>query len=133
MQRLRYKFLTIALDLRTHFYLNSHGYTSYYLDHFTTSTNGENENNISGESSAFGSTSFKRVTYRKIFAVYELLALNYDVIFTDTDIAFLADPLPYLRFKNVDMAHSYNLIPDSADISLSDYVNGPNAGEGNTG
>ncbi len=37
------------------------------------------------------------------------LQLGYDVVFSDVDVALLADPIKYLFFEGVDYVHSDNL------------------------
>lgn len=128
-----FKYLTVALELHSHYYLNTHGFLSYYLDHNSSAAFVEDD---VGESAAgFGSNLFKTVTYRKIRAVYELLELGYDVVFTDTDIAYLNDPMPYLLFQNVDLVHSYNGMCNNGSSyePTFDYVYGDKKGDGNTG
>lgn len=51
---------------------------------------------------------FNLIGCRKIEAVAGALSLGYDVIFSDVDIAFIRDPLPYLFFEGVDYVHSEN-------------------------
>jgi hypothetical protein len=47
---------------------------------------------------------------KKKEAVHDALELGYDVLFSDTDVALLQDPLPHMIFKGVDYVHSLNAI-----------------------
>jgi hypothetical protein len=44
----------------------------------------------------WASESWKDATWRKVPAVQQLLALGYNVLLSDIDVMWLADPLPYL-------------------------------------
>ena len=107
MEKLGFKYLTIALELHTHYYLNRHGFVSYYLDHDEHST--LKDGGADEHAAGFDSKSFNSMTYKKCKAVYELLELGYNIIFSDTDVVFLHDPVPYLLFQNVDYIHSHNV------------------------
>ncbi len=77
----------------------------------------------------FRTAAFHTITTRKIEVVLQLLQLEYNVLFVDTDIALVRDPFPFLLWKNVDYAHSMNKICPQADKwnVFSDET------EGNTG
>lgn len=36
--------------------------------------------------------------------------LGYDVLFVDTDVALLQDPMSYFMYENIDFIHSVNMI-----------------------
>lgn len=40
--------------------------------------------------------------------VHDILKLGYNVLFSDTDVAMIRDPIPYMIRSNVDYAHSLN-------------------------
>ena len=63
---------------------------------------------ITSDSTSFRSKQFNLITARKKEVVHDILALGYDVIFSDTDVAMIKDPMPYLIWKNVDYVHSLN-------------------------
>lgn len=101
MERLDMKFLVIALDRRTYLSLNEMGEFECLL----MSSTGVNE-----DSSDFRSHQFNLITTRKKEAVYQILMLHYDVLFSDTDVAIVRNPFPYLLWSNVDYVHSLNCI-----------------------
>eukprot|EP01036_Dinobryon_divergens_P028204 gene28204-37108_t len=56
----------------------------------------------------FRSKQFNLITARKKEAVHDILKLGYNVLFSDTDVAMIRDPLPYMLWENVDYVHSLN-------------------------
>lgn len=101
MERLNMKFLVIALDKRTYLSLSEMGGFECLL----MSSTGVNE-----DSSDFRSHQFNLITTRKKEAVFQVLMLHYDVLFSDTDVAIVRNPFPYLLWENVDYVHSLNCI-----------------------
>ena len=101
--RLNLQFLVISMDFRTHSYLTRRGMVSFFLG---KSSNAE----INGDSFAFRHPQFNEITNRKKKAVADILELGYDVIFADCDVVFVRDPLPFIRFSNVDYVHSLNVL-----------------------
>lgn len=99
-QRLGMKYLVVTMDASAESFLNSH--TSMVTFPMLGS------NDIGTESSEFRSKQFNLITARKKAAVHSIMQLGYDVLFSDTDVALLRDPFPYLRWKNVDYVHSLN-------------------------
>lgn len=63
---------------------------------------------VTGASTEFRSKQFNLITARKKEAVHDILMLGYDVLFSDTDVAVIRDPLPYMLRTNVDYVHSLN-------------------------
>jgi hypothetical protein len=63
---------------------------------------------IQPTAAAFRSQQFILMTYRKIAVVQAILALGYDVVFSDTDNVIVNNPFPQLLWKNIDYAHSLN-------------------------
>jgi hypothetical protein len=101
MDRLDMKFLVVALDRKTHDYLRNTTMESIYM-------HSDANSGVSGESATFRSAQFNLITARKKEAVHDVLALGYDVLFSDTDVALTRDPFSYLLWKNVDYVHSLN-------------------------
>ena len=99
--RLGLKFLVIALDERSYLYLTKHTDMNVYYMALGSDA-------ITSDSTTFRSKQFNLITARKMEAVHDILTLGYDVIFSDTDVAILKDPTPYLMWKNVDYVHSLN-------------------------
>ena len=99
--RLNMKFLVIALDFKAFEYIR-HNTT---MDAIYMSTAG-----VTGDAVEFRSKQFNLITARKKEAVHDVLDLGFDVLFTDTDVALLRDPFPYMVFDNVDYVHSLNAI-----------------------
>ena len=60
MERLGFKYLTVALELHTHYYLNRHGLLSYYLDHGVNST--KRDDVIQG-AAMFGDFTFNKLYF----------------------------------------------------------------------
>jgi len=118
--RLQMKFLVIALDLKAHEYIRR----NTTMDSFFMSTA-----EVTGDATEFRSKQFNLITARKKEAVHNILELGFDVLFTDTDVALVRDPFPYLLFNDVDYIHSLNAIctkEDTWDFRRSKE-------EGNTG
>ena len=109
VERLGLKYLVISMELHTHYYLQRHGMISYYLD-APQNTSNAGDDSIHEQGSQFREKQFNLITNRKKKAVYDILALGYDVLFSDTDVIFRKDPLPYMLFKNVDYVHSLNML-----------------------
>jgi hypothetical protein len=104
--RLGMKFLVISMDARANNYLKNH--TTMYSYHMSASS--DSDTVISSESTTFRSKQFNVITARKKEAVHDILKLGYDVLFSDTDVAMIRDPLPYLLWRNVDYVHSLNAV-----------------------
>ncbi len=100
--RLGMKFLVIAMDERAHNYIVQNTTMSSYL--MTGGAIGE----VTGDSTEFRSKQFNLITARKKEAVHDILQLGYNVIFSDTDVAMIRDPIPYMMWENVDYVHSLN-------------------------
>ena len=99
--RLGIKFLVVALDKRTHEFIRLNtSVDSIYMQYA----------DVTEESTEFRSKQFNLITTRKKEAVHDVLKLGYDVLFSDTDVAIVRDPFPYLLWANVDYVHSLNCI-----------------------
>lgn len=103
--RLGLKFLVIALDERSFQYLEK--YTDMYVFYMAVGSDNSSAP-VTSDSTTFRSKQFNLITARKKEAVHDILSLGYDVLFSDTDVAILKDPTPYLLWKNVDYVHSLN-------------------------
>ncbi len=124
MDRLNMKFIVMAMDRATHVYLTQNtSILSYYMD------NGQIKE-VVGTSQEFRSKQFNLITAKKKEAVHYILELGYDVLFSDTDVAILRDPFPYILWNNVDYVHSLNLWCSSS-TAVIDMVR--SKVEGNTG
>lgn len=98
MKRLNMKYLVIAMDKKTYDHLkNQTSIHTYYLHYDSEVTTAPQE---------FRSKQFNIITTRKKEAVLTIMKLGYHVLFSDTDVAVVRDPLPYLFWKNVDYVHS---------------------------
>lgn len=124
MDRLQMKFLVIAMDKKAYHYLmHNTTMTAYLLD-------GGAVGEVTEDSTTFRSKQFNMITTKKKEAVHDILVLGYDVIFTDTDVAIVRDPIPYLIWNNVDYVHSLNLWCSKDDVYNFFYTSRI---EGNTG
>ncbi len=101
--RLGMKFLVIAMDHKAHQHLSIN--TSMVSYEMSSDAAGQS---VTGESQEFRSKQFNLITARKKEAVHDILSLGFDVLFSDTDVAMIRDPLPYMLFNNVDYVHSLN-------------------------
>lgn len=129
LDRLHMKFLVIVLDTQGYHYLqqfqqNNNTSSSTITTSSTSSSmvtylmtgssgGGGKEGQPNGEiittqPTEFRSKQFNLITARKKEAVHNILQLGYNVLFSDTDVAILQDPIPYLIWKNVDYVHSVN-------------------------
>lgn len=105
-ERLDMKFLVIALDFKAFEYIRR----NTTMDAIYMSTAG-----VTGDAVEFRSKQFNLITARKKEAVHDVLDLGFDVLFTDTDVALLRDPFPYMLFDHVDYVHSLNAICTQKD------------------
>lgn len=101
--RLGMKFLVISFDQQAHNYITKNTTMISYL--MAAGSAGHEVTNVAQE---FRSKQFNLITARKKEAVHDILALGYNVLFSDTDVAMIRDPLPDLLFENVDYVHSLN-------------------------
>ena len=100
-ERLGIKFLVVALDKKTHDFIRLNtSVDSIYMQYA----------GVTEEATEFRSKQFNLITTRKKEAVHDVLKLGYDVLFSDTDVAIVRDPFPYLLWTNVDYVHSLNCI-----------------------
>lgn len=101
MQRLKMRYIVIAMDKKAYDYLATNtSIVTYYM---------HSENNeITTAPQEFRSKQFNIITTRKKEAVLAIMKLGYNVLFSDTDVAILRDPLPYMIWNNVDYVHSLN-------------------------
>ena len=97
--RLGMKFLVISMDRKVHDYIvKNTTMTSFWMK-------GGPEAEVSG-AQKFRTDGFNLISARKIQAVQHILRLGYNVIFSDTDVAIIRDPVPYLMWENVEYVHS---------------------------
>ena len=104
--RIGLKFLVIALDEKSHLHLSRN--TDIYAYHMVTDPT-STAPIVEDHSAEFRSDQFNLITTRKKEAVHDILLLGYDVLFSDTDVAIIRDPMPYLLWSNVDYVHSVNI------------------------
>lgn len=103
--RIGLKFLVIALDEKSYQYLTKH--TDVNAFHMSVGSDNTSAPIATG-SADFRSHQFNLITGRKKEVVHDILLLGYDVVFSDTDVAIIRDPMPYLLWNHVDYAHSVN-------------------------
>jgi hypothetical protein len=100
MRRLNYKYLVIAMDQKAYNYLKSN---TSIVTHYMPS-----ETEITTQPQEFRSKHFNIITSKKKEAVLNIMKLGYNVVFSDTDVAIIRDPMPYMVWDNVDYVHSLN-------------------------
>ena len=126
MHRMKMKFLTFALDSKL--FEETRDIEDMHVLHYNLS--GINTSDIEDMSRQheFRQGFFNEITIRKLRAAYSVLARGYNILFSDTDVAIVNDPISYLLSKKVDYAHSINdVCPMAGPFNIS-------AGhEGNTG
>lgn len=66
---------------------------------------------------AYGSKEFRKVTKLKSQVALEILRMGYDVIWTDTDIAWLQNPLPMLAAMESDFVIQSNAPSSEVDAN----------------
>jgi hypothetical protein len=100
MKRLKFKYLVIAMDKTAYTYLKTNtSILTYYMPSAVEITTQPQE---------FRSRHFNIITSKKKEAVLNIMKLGYNVLFSDTDVAMVRDPLPYMIWDNVDYVHSLN-------------------------
>lgn len=104
-KRIDLKYLVIAMDRHAYEYIKENT-TTLLTYHMTDGVVGE----ITSDSTDFRSKQFNLITAKKKEAVHRVLTLGYDVLFVDTDVAILRNPMPYLLWNNVDYVHSLNAV-----------------------
>lgn len=100
--RLGMKFLVMAMDAQAHNYITNNTTMNSFL------MGGGAVGEVTGSATDFRTKQFNLITAKKKEAVHDILQLGYDVLFSDTDVAMIRDPLPYMVRINVDYAHSLN-------------------------
>lgn len=100
--RLGMKFLVMAMDAQAHNYITHNTTMNSFL------MGGGAVGEVTGSATDFRTKQFNLITAKKKEAVHDILQLGYDVLFSDTDVAMIRDPLPYMNRINVDYAHSLN-------------------------
>jgi hypothetical protein len=104
MDRLGIQFLVLAMDPFVHEYLVNNTNMNSYL------VGGGVVGEVGTDNADFRSHQFNLITQKKKEAVHDVMELGFDVVFSDTDVAVLRDPMPSLLYKNVDYVHSLNSI-----------------------
>lgn len=105
VEKLKLKVLVVSLDEEIDKYLASHN-SSYIVSYFLGGESGKEQ--VQTGAASFRSEQFNLMTLRKKHVVLNILKEGYDVMFSDTDVALLGDPFPYLLWKNMDYVHSLN-------------------------
>ncbi|RYG97012.1 hypothetical protein EON65_53505 [archaeon] len=122
LDRLNMKFITIAMDEEANRYLSKRsdmiifpkfdgvfGRTAPGATHFRTKE-------------------FNIISFRKVEIVLEIMQRGYHVLFIDNDVALVADPFPYVLWRNIDYVFSVNIFCwDYYGFDIHSYE------EGNTG
>ena len=104
MKRLNFKFLAIALDKSAYDEMKAGTDIPVYLSRIRSS--------FTSVQTIYGTPEYANIVKYKTKMVQTILHMGYDVIFSDTDIAIMRDPFPYLLWNHVDYVHSQNSICD---------------------
>ena len=98
MNRLGLKFLFLSLDKKTY------DYVSRIPDMYPITF----DKVIIEDSVTFLSKPFNILTRAKMGISYEALRLGYDVLFMDTDVVVIRDPIPMMRWNYIDYVFAVN-------------------------
>jgi hypothetical protein len=104
MKRLKMKYLVFAMDKQAYDYLR----TNTSINVYNMNQLGDSGGEVTALPQLFRSKQFNIITAKKKEAVHDVMLLGYDVLFSDTDVALIRDPFPYMIWKNVDYVHSLN-------------------------
>jgi hypothetical protein len=116
MKRLDMKYVVFAMDQRAYYFLKNHtnlnvvDMQAVQYNPPVTNHDEERQSVMTAVSQEFRSKHFNLITAKKKEIVHDIMLLGYDVLFSDTDVAIVRDPLPYMLWKNVDYVHSLNAI-----------------------
>lgn len=102
LDRLGIKILFIAMDEKTHLYMSNISGT------YSVLYNSSNYS-IQEESHRFRSKNFNYLSRSTIEAVYEILLQDYNVMFVETDVILVNDPIQIFIWENVDYVHAVNM------------------------
>jgi hypothetical protein len=104
MKRLNFKYLAIALDKSAYDEMKAGMDIPVYLSRIHSS--------FASVSSIYGTPEYASIVKYKTKMVQIILHMGYDVIFSDTDIAIVRDPFPYMVWNDVDYVHTQNAFCD---------------------
>ena len=105
------KYLVVAMDKQAYEVLSKHtNLTVHYLGANNAAGADSSNTDVTSQPQEFRSKHFNVITAKKKEVVHDIMALGYDVLFSDTDVAVIRDPLPYMMWRNVDYVHSLNAI-----------------------
>jgi hypothetical protein len=107
-KRLGMKYLVMSLDEKAHHHIISHTKLVSYYFHNSNVSKSSDQEQVGTEAASFRSKQFNLISTRKNEAVYEIMSLEYDILFSDTDVAIIENPFPYLLWEGVDYVHSLN-------------------------
>lgn len=111
LDRLGMKFLVVAMDHQSYSYLTNQSRANTIGSSMSVYYAGAGKVGEVGTGPVdFRSKAFNILTAKKKEAVHDILRLGYSVLFSDTDVVLVQDPLPYLLWHNVDYVHSINAI-----------------------
>lgn len=100
MDRLRFKYLVVAMDERSYEVLKKiEGVESYFWASGAP---------VARDSTLFRSKAFNIISARKMEITLAAMKLGFDVIFTDPDVAIIQDPIRFLNVPMIDYVHSVN-------------------------
>lgn len=103
-ERLHMQPLIISMETKTHaFITNNTALISHLFDPSPYSSVSINEGHA-----PYLSKQFVLITNLKIAIQIEVLKLGYHVLFVDTDVPIIRNPMKYLYWKNVDYVHTIN-------------------------
>jgi hypothetical protein len=102
--RLGIKFLAVSMDQQAHDYLSNR------TDIVSYNAGAGRVGEVGGGNVEFRSKEFNILTAKKKEVVHDILRLGYSVLFSDTDVVMVQDPMPYVLWRNVEYVHSINAI-----------------------
>jgi hypothetical protein len=113
LDRLALQFLSVSLDAELHADLNNRGFNDgvTYLLSISAGNNFKSGQELPQDSGpVFGSRQFNVFACSKLNIVHAALLMGYSVVFSDVDVAWVRDPLPYIfGYSSVD---TYDKMPE---------------------
>lgn len=95
MKSLGLSMLVLALDRISHRKFKQLNVPSYFV-------HGNTSFEITPEKSSWAQNNYNNIMIRRLEGLVSILSLGYNIVFIDTDVVFLQDPIPKLMYANID-------------------------------
>lgn len=128
--RLDLKFFVIAVDINAHnAALNISASSSNIVSYFMNATELHGVTKGIEDAAYFREDNFNVISVMKLECVLAIMQLGYNVVFIDSDVAIVRDPIPYMIYEGLDYVYSINVF--CPQCYSWDFYKSPF--EGNTG